>query len=83
MTLGAVFTILEPEAFYTGYEDIRQAFLDEHEIPPHTAFFGGLIDAKCKFQKGQVTARDQRPKFRLPYFKSYPTSELLWTAESM
>ena len=69
MTLGAFLTITEPEAFYTGYEEILQAFLDEHEVPPHTAFFGGLIDAKCKVQKWQVIARDRRLKFRLPYFK--------------
>ena len=83
MTPGAFFTCTEPEAFYTWYEEIRQAFSDEHEFPPHTAFFGGLIDAKCKVQKGQVTARDQRPQSRLSYFKSYPTSELVWISEGV
>ena len=46
--------IPKTEAFYIGYKMIRQAFMDEHEYPSHTALFDRLVDAKCKVQKGQV-----------------------------
>ena len=52
--LNAIPKTSEPEAFYAGYEMIRQAFMDEHEYSSHTAFLGGLVDAKCNVQKGQV-----------------------------
>ena len=71
------------DAFLAGYQGIREAFENEHDFPPHVHYFGGLANAKCKVQKGQVTARDERPGLILPYIRSYPNSEALWTSEGL
>lgn len=52
MTLGAFFAITDSDAFFAGYQGIREAFENEHDFPPHVHYFGGLANAKCKVQKG-------------------------------
>ena len=82
-TIRFFFEATNINVFLDHYRTVTNAFAVENARPPWTMFFGGLSNAKCKVQKGQVTGPADRPPVKFRPAKTYPNHQELWTVEGM